>query len=131
MKKQTEKAEVIYDGECLVRIHIHKHADIEEEDIFAINKAKYELVGDRKHTVLFVPGTYASISHDARKASASEAVNRNAIAKAILVSTTHQRIISNFFIKFNRPPVLTAVFNDEAEALAWLKKMETATHSVH
>lgn len=119
----TDKADIFFDGKNLVRIHIHRNAELQEEDMIRINEAKLSLTGDKKYTVLFIPGEEATISEEARKISASEAHNRNAIAKAIFVFTMHQRLIGNFFIKFYRPPVPTSVFNNEADALKWLEKM--------
>ena len=119
----TDKADISFDGDCLVRICIHQYAELEKEDMVNIVQAKLSMTGTRKHTVLFIPGSDSTISEDARKISASAAHNQYAIAKAILVSAMHQRIIGNFFIRFNRPPVPTAVFDDEKEALAWLEKM--------
>jgi hypothetical protein len=125
----TDKADISFDEDCLVRICIHGDAELEKEDMVNIVKAKFSLTGDKKHTVLFIPGTDSTISEEARKISASAEHNRNAIAKAILVSAMHQRIIGNFFIKFNRPPVPTAVFDNEKEALEWLEKMRHTEES--
>jgi hypothetical protein len=125
----TDKADISFDEDCLVRICIHRDAELEKEDMVNIVKAKFSLTGDKKHIVLFIPGTDSTISEEARKISASVEHNRNAIAKAILVSAMHQRIIGNFFIKFNRPPVPTAVFDNEKEALEWLEKMRHTEES--
>jgi hypothetical protein len=130
-RTQTNKAELIFDGKALVRIQLFDNADLEAEDILAINKAKTELIGEAIHGVLFIPDTYSNMSAEARKVSATPEINRNSFAKAIVIRTTHQRIIVNFFIKFNRPPAPTAVFNNEEDALKWLGKMQRATHSVH
>lgn len=123
LKTGTDKADIFFDGQYLVRIHIHKHAELEEDDMVRINEAKFSLTGDLKYTVLFIPGAEATISEEARKISASPAHNRNALAKAILVSTIHQRLIGNFFIKFYRPPVPTRVFDKEESALDWLREI--------
>lgn len=130
-RTQTNKAEVIFDGKDLVRIHLFDNADLEAEDIIAINKAKTELIGEKTHGVLFIPGTYSNMSAEARKVSATPEINRNSFAKAIIVRNTHQRLIVNFFIKFDRPPAPTAVFNNEKDALKWLGKMQKAAHSIH
>ncbi|HET6990145.1 MAG TPA: hypothetical protein VFJ43_02430, partial [Bacteroidia bacterium] len=103
---------------------------LEVNDMLAINNAKFELVGTKKYTVLFIPGIFASITTEARAFSASREMNHNAIAKAILVTSTTDRLIGNFFIKINRPPAPTALFNTESEAMLWLNEMSVKAGTI-
>lgn len=119
----TPKAVIILGEHFSVRIHINEDAVLDKADMLEINEAKFRLVGENRYTVLFVPGKFASISPEAREISSSAEVYRNAIAKAIIVSTVAHRLIGNFFIRFNRPPAPTLIFTDETEALAWLEVM--------
>ena len=128
---KTDKAEITFDGEYLVRIQLFENADLDGPDILAINKAKFELIGERKHVVLFVPSIFSNMTADARKVSATSEVNRNSLAKAIIVLSPHQRIIVNFFIKFNRPPAPTSVFTNDKDALVWLEKMKKSAGVMH
>ncbi len=121
-KITTTKADVTLVEPDQVKIQIHDQVELDKEDMLAINAAKFRLVGDKKHIVLFIPGKLGSITQAAREVSASPEVNRNALAKAIVVSTISQRLIGNFFINVNKPPAPTRVFSSEEEALTWLKK---------
>lgn len=57
----------------------------------------------------------------ARKYGAKNPFSKNHIAYAMLADTTAVVILSNFFIKVNRPPVQTRLFKKEKEAISWLK----------
>ncbi len=120
---KTAKAEIVLFTEDRIIILINNHVDLEKEDIIDINTVKYQLVGDKMHTVIFIPGKYNSLSVEAREHSASAAVNRNAIAKGIVAANIPNRMVTNFFIAVNRPPVPTKMFRTEKEAHEWLDKM--------
>ena len=47
-------------------------------------------------------------------------------ALALLVSSPATRMTANFFIGLNRPNVPTQMFNDEAEAVRWLRRYAVA-----
>jgi hypothetical protein len=107
-----------------IRINIHEEVELNSFDILQINKAKNELANGHKHVVLFVPCEFGTITPEARKTSASEEVNRNAIAKAIVVQHLANRLIANFFIMVDRPPAPTRIFSEEKDALKWLRVMQ-------
>lgn len=119
----TDKAVIILQGDNHVRIEINDGAELELSDIEKINAAKFGLVGDKKHTVLFISGIFFSVTHEARIFSASKEVNHNAIAKALLIRNMADRLLANFFIKVNRPLAPTKFFSTEKEAMKWLNEM--------
>lgn len=127
----TGKALVNRDEKGTVFIRIKDGMELELEDIESINSAKDQLAGDELYTVIFSVGQYCAISPEARAFSASAAVYRNAIAKAIIAPDLPGKLISNFFIKFNRPPAPTRLFNTEQEALLWLEQIRKKTSSLN
>ena len=42
------------------------------------------------------------------------------IADAIIVSNLAQKILINFYLKFNKPPKPSQAFNSEEQAINWL-----------
>lgn len=126
---RTAKAEIsLFEKDWLVKITIKEKADLTPKDILAIDAAKRKLVRGHKHCVLFIPPFEGSIDQQARELSASEAVNKNAIAKAIIAQTIASRLIGNFFIAINKPPAPTKLFRGEADALLWLRDMYEKNH---
>ena len=124
MKKiSTAHADVILEKENFIRIEIYEKAELDLAAIKEINKAKRSLIGNKFHTVLFIPGLQASISREAREFSASKEVVKNAIAKAILAKNFSHRLIGNFFLKINKPAHPTSIFSTETDAVQWLQKM--------
>lgn len=106
----------------LVRILIDEESEIDKDDILEINSKKFELVNDNLHSVIFIAPKYGSISSEARETSASMEVNHNAIAKAVVVPSLGQRLVANFFIKFNKPPTTIKIFSNEEDARKWLEE---------
>lgn len=64
---------------------------------------------------------YINISPDARIVFAEEMKKDTHLQKmAIHINSLAYRILSNFFIRFNQPPVATKVFNERKAAIDWL-----------
>ncbi|MBA2612450.1 MAG: hypothetical protein H0U95_10790 [Bacteroidetes bacterium] len=118
------KSDVILYDNYLVRIIIIENSQVEVEDILQVQAAKKQLLGDHEHVVIFRTPKYGNISKEARELSASIAVNKNAIAKAIIVKSISAKLIGSVFINFHKPPVPTKMFKDEDEAEKWLREMQ-------
>jgi len=48
--------------------------------------------------------------------------SRSAKANAILVSSTFNRVMANFFLSLSKPLIPTKIFNDRNKAAEWLEK---------
>ena len=107
----------------VVRIGVKEDTVLEVSDIKEIQEAKRKMIGDAKHTVLLVSPKYGSATREARDYSASPEVNENAIAKAVVLNGFVMRIIINFFMNYNKPPVEHRVFENEKDALEWLRSL--------
>jgi hypothetical protein len=57
----------------------------------------------------------------ARVFSASEEGSKYSVAEAFVVKSLSQRLIANFYVKVNKPPIPSKVFNSEKEAIKWLE----------
>jgi len=112
-----------------IRILVDEEAEITRKDILEINEAKKKLAGNQPHIVLFIAPIHGNVTSEARAAAASKEVCHNAIAKAIVTKSLAQRLVANFFLRFNKPPVPTKLFSIEKEAMDWLKMMRKANTS--
>jgi hypothetical protein len=62
------------------------------------------------------------VTEAAREYTSGEHVEGLQIAMAIVISSSlPMRLFANFFIKFNRPPAPTKMFNTKEQAISWLK----------
>jgi hypothetical protein len=60
------------------------------------------------------------MSKEAREHFSTNGRDTHVSAFGIIVSSTVSRVIGNFFMGINKPPVPTRLFSDEAAATKWL-----------
>jgi hypothetical protein len=107
----------------IIEICIKENSLVELEDVEDILAAENQLMGEQKRFVLFVTPGVGIISKEAREFSANATTSKNAIAKAIIVRNVGMRLISNFFITVNKPPVKHKIFETKLEALNWFEQL--------
>ena len=97
-----------------------------EEAYFGIKDAKEylialeEITGGIPHLILKVPGEHAMVDSDARSFMAEPEALKFSIAEAVIVKNMAQRIIGNFYIKFDKPEIPVRLFDSMEEAEKWL-----------
>jgi hypothetical protein len=77
-------------------------------------------IGGGSYLNLIEAGTRTEIEDDMRMSSASKDENAHTIADALVVKNLSQRIIANFYLRFNKPVKPTRVFSDAENAAFWL-----------
>lgn len=70
---------------------------------------------------LYVLGDFSQISSELRNFAASSKANKHTIADAVVINSLSQRIMANFYIRFNKPIRPTKVFTDRKLAEEWLQ----------
>ncbi|MGZ3920884.1 MAG: DUF7793 family protein [Bacteroidia bacterium] len=120
----TSKAEITLHEKNIVKINVMNDVCLEADDILEINKAQSFLIKDNYYRVLHVCGINSSVSKEARDLLSNKDISKNRLAKAIIINSLAQKIVVNFFIKFNKPPYPTKLFNTESEALRWLDEIK-------
>jgi hypothetical protein len=119
---KTSKADVYITDDHHICVRINEDEDLDVGDIKRIHEAKKILTNGSMYALLFCSAFYGSYTSEARKFAASEEVNKNAIAKAIVAKSLPMRLTAAFFINFNRPSVPTKLFTNEEEAILWLNE---------
>jgi len=118
---QTKAATLSYDpNERLLHMTILEGAEIELENAIENYEAAVVLTGDTKHLLLVDAHATVYVSKEARAYSAELKPN-SPIAMAVIVSSTANRLIGNFYINFNKPKVPSRIFSSEEKAIEWLK----------
>ena len=74
----------------------------------------------REALILMISGSTTHFLPESRDFSASSEGQRFTIADAIVVSNLGQRILVNFYLKFNKPTKPSKAFTTEVQAIDWL-----------
>lgn len=82
-----------------------------------------KLTAGKKVPVLHLIGKYMNVTKEAREFSASEEGLKYSSAEAFVFDSLPHRIIANFYLNVNKPPVPTKFFKTKKEAEVWLKKI--------
>lgn len=80
-------------------------------------------IGDgKKFLNLIIVGKNTLPDDQSRIASSSEKGSIYKVADAFVINSLAQRIVANFYLKINKPFVPTKFFNNEEDAVVWLKE---------
>ncbi|MFI5203073.1 MAG: hypothetical protein ACHQF2_01155 [Flavobacteriales bacterium] len=79
-----------------------------------------EVCGGQKVLVLGVASEYSDVDTDARNFMSTPEALRYSLAEAFVLKSLSQRILGNFYLKFQRPSVPTRLFSSAVEARVWL-----------
>jgi hypothetical protein len=119
---QTKVAYFSYDSRSrILRMKIMEDASIEVEDAIQNYEAASSLTNGEKHLLLVDAQANVYISKETRIYSAQTKPN-SPLAMALVVNSTANRLIGNFYINFNKPKVPTKLFPTEEKALKWLEE---------
>jgi hypothetical protein len=87
-----------------------------------------ELCRGHKHPLLIDLKHLQSITPQARAYFSARDRETDICAFAFLIHSRFQRMVGNIFIQFNNPPIPTRLFNDEENALTWLRTFVQPPH---
>jgi hypothetical protein len=119
---QTKVAYFSYDSRSrILRMKLMDEASIEVEDAIQNYEAALSLTHGEKHLLLVDAQANVYISKETRIYSAQSKPN-SPLAMALIVNSTANRLIGNFYINFNKPKVPTKLFPSEEKALKWLEE---------
>jgi hypothetical protein len=116
-----EKATVSLLDENIIHIHIKTAREIELSDAVYIVEAMGKLGNGKKYPILIDAGSFSSVDKEARIFSAAAESNIYTMADALAYCNLAQKLLADFYIKYNKPVIPTRSFSDKEEAIAWLK----------
>jgi hypothetical protein len=105
----------------IMYMYMREGYTVEVEDLKELVKITGELGGGKKYPNLIKGGIYTSISSEARAYSATTESNLFTLADAFVIRSMAQKLLANFYLKFDKPVSPTRFFDAEKEAIAWLK----------
>lgn len=103
---------------------------IEPADVIAFKQANENLAKGKPYAVLVNFAEVVSIKREAKELVASKNFKRQAVAQALLINSTGQKIVANFYLKFNKPHLPTKAFTDRERAMDWLRQSLRETGEV-
>jgi hypothetical protein len=102
--------------------------DVKADELFSLQDAievktqKEKICGNKQTPNLWIIGAHSNPDHEAREyACLKENISFHS-ADALVISSLSQRIVANFYLKVNKPPVPTKFFLSEKEAEEWLQQ---------
>lgn len=120
IEKVFPTAKVTIEAGPLVRIELLSDSNFIMEDAVGMSLWLVESLENQRFKVLSIPQPGSTIAHDVRDFLASEDRISRVIADAIVANSFHHKLISDFYLKFNKPKIPTAIFDTEEEARSWL-----------
>lgn len=102
------------------RITVNDGMYLVKKDIEDIQIHKNKFTNGKKYCVLFICPEFGNLSKEAREYLAQPCTNHNAIAKAIIAPNLGIRLLADFFISFNKPPVKHKIFTKIDRAYEWM-----------
>lgn len=122
LKKSTHT--VIEKKPLIIKIESIAGEFNEVSDTIDMRDANVELsTGKPYYILLDTTSGYAASTPEANKLLASKEFSGKRQAVAIIAKSLASKIVSNFFIQFNKPHTPTKVFTNEVNAIEWIKSL--------
>lgn len=106
----------------ILTVRVKEGLEISEKTLHTIFTEAAKLAGNESYAFLADMRKQVSSSPSARRYGAKNPFQKNHLAYALLAENLAEVMLSNFFIKVNRPAVPSRLFRDEESAINWLEK---------
>jgi hypothetical protein len=110
----------------ILYVRIKEDAQINIDEVDAIDNAIISLSGGAPCFILVIPGVGSNADNEARQHAANRRKEKRIVAEAIVVSNLPLRMLANFYIRFNKPKQKVKVFSSEEDGLEWLLAIKNA-----
>lgn len=115
---------VMLRSDNLMHFQFKSKTIIEVDDVKELVETVKEIGNGKQYANLITADEFVTLGHGVREFSATEFANAQTIADAFVVKTLPEKLLANFYIRINKPPKPTRMFNDENKAIEWLKKQQ-------
>lgn len=110
------------DKDGIARTKVKPHIDITLNHALENTEAVSALNIDKKFPILIDARGIKSMSREAREHFSGNGREVSTIAFGIIIKSPLSRVIGNFFLGVNKPSVPTRLFDNEQDAVDWLKQ---------
>lgn len=106
----------------VVRTCVKKDIEITLEHAIENTHAVSSFFKGKKYPILIDSRGIRSMSYEARKHFSVRGRDTKTNAFGIVIGSSISRVLGNFYLGINKPAVPTKLFDNEDEALEWLKQ---------
>jgi len=107
----------------LVVYHYHPKIHLTWPMLQQVAEVTNKLIDYKPCYMCSVIGYGLTIEKEARENGTRPEVQKYTKAAAMVLNSLAHRILANFIIRIQRPPVVTRSFNNMPDALAWIGKL--------
>jgi hypothetical protein len=105
----------------IARTKVKPNSEISLNHAMENSKAVNSLIEDKKFPILIDARGIRSMTRDAREFFSTRGRDTNTCAFGIIIKSPISRTVGNFFLGINKPAVPTRLFDNEENAVEWLK----------
>jgi hypothetical protein len=121
MKKiELHHSIILLRNDGIIELHTNENHEYVIKDVIENVDSFGALTNGKKAPVLIIGGAFTSVSKEARSYMASHESLKYSLKEAFLLNSLAQKLLINFYIKFDKPLIPTKVFNCKDEAINWL-----------
>jgi hypothetical protein len=110
-------------NQSILHVYIKPDAFLEIQDIQEITNY-INALGYKKYRNVFEFSNYSSTDDAVRKWASDPEGNKRTIADAIVIKGLDQKILADFYLRFNHPVKPTKLFDNVKDAVEWLDTIE-------
>lgn len=127
---ETDRLVVKLRDDGIVHVHTKDRVTI---DIDCQNEMKriYWEITDVSRPFIFTAGEFLSLTHEAQKNAKKMELDVPVAASALVVNNIAQKLMADFYYKFDRPKNPLKVFKDFDKGLEWLKSLDVYTKDLN
>lgn len=118
----NSKFEITILAERIYKLRPFEGVEIDVNDVREMRNVYLKFSNGSSFAILLDATNNFSPTDEARALLASKEYTDKRVAAAFVTPTLANKIIGNFFIKFNKPATPTKLFNEEDIAFQWLKE---------
>ncbi len=114
----------------IMHVLFKKDCFVEIDDVKEVVDWVGTLGSDRKYVNLMEAEPNSEVDAEVRAFASSNNQNQYTIADGMVMTSQAHRILSNFYLKFNKPVKPTKVFTNKEKAIQWLlQQKELYSHN--
>jgi hypothetical protein len=119
-KVETSATEIAMCSDGIMRVMYKKNREIDSSVLKNLIENYNQLVEGKKHPyIYYTEDNSVTFSHDVREYFKQHEQSFPKICDALVVKSLAQKLIANFYLKFNKPAYPTKVFNTMEDAETW------------
>jgi hypothetical protein len=107
----------------IVRTKVKPEAEISVNDAMENTEVVTSFYVDKKYPILIDSRNIKSMTREAREHFSARGRDPKTSAFGIIIKSPISRVVGNFFLGLNKPAVPTKLFDNEKDAVEWLKKL--------